>query len=350
MAADTVFVRTLSGDLLLGANVSSTSGTDLVAASRFQNTGGYTIAGAPWRVWADTWVGETRGGLAGSGLYPNLYHCAYSGLCAVSIPAGANHFIYAQQPVATVIIANASRPFGYPNPLFSYGIGGLILGDTGAGFAGFLFSPALQASPQGAYPINGTFTSAEGYAVNVVPGTLFVGGLPNLPRPDVFARPARHLGVRPQHRPAADLLRHRAAGRRPRNAGQRRAGARMVARALAAQPVELRGHRKAQRLRRLLTDPRPVQATPRARRLDITTLSFGMTWPSRIAEIHASVEVTAAKLLWKTTLKTRWISSAVTLPAAFSYGSAPLASARNSTFSPRCMASNTVEASQFCVM
>ncbi|MGJ7538022.1 MULTISPECIES: filamentous hemagglutinin N-terminal domain-containing protein [unclassified Variovorax] len=186
MAAETVFVRTLSGDLLLGANVSSTSGTDLVAASRFQNTGGYTIAGAPWRVWADTWVGETRGGLAGSGLYPNLYHCAYSGLCAVSIPAGANHFIYAQQPVATVIIANASRPFGYPNPLFSYGIGGLILGDTGAGFAGFLFSPALQASPQGAYPINGTFTSAEGYAVNVVPGTLFVGGLPNLPRPDVL--------------------------------------------------------------------------------------------------------------------------------------------------------------------
>jgi filamentous hemagglutinin family protein len=186
MAADTVFVRTLSGDLLLGANVSSTNGADLVAASRFQNTGGYTIGGAPWRVWADTWVGETRGGLAGSGLYPNLYHCAYSGLCAVSIPAGANHFIYAQQPVATVIVANASRPFGYPNPLFSYGIGGLILGDTGAGFAGFLFSPALQASPQGAYPINGTFTSAEGYAVNVVPGTLFVGGLPNLPRPDVL--------------------------------------------------------------------------------------------------------------------------------------------------------------------
>ena len=186
MAADTVFVRTLSGDLLLGTNVSSTSGTDLVAASRFQNTGGYTIAGAPWRVWADTWVGETRGGLAGSGLYPNLYHCAYSGLCAVSIPAGANHFIYAQQPVATVLIGNATRPFGYPNPLFSYLVTGLILGDTGAGFAGFVFSPALQASPPGVYPINGAFTSAEGYRVNVVPGNLFVGGVPNLPRPDAL--------------------------------------------------------------------------------------------------------------------------------------------------------------------
>ncbi len=187
----------------------------------------------------------------GSGLYPNLYHCAYSGLCAVSIPAGANHFIYAQQPVATVIVANASRPFGHPNPLFSYGIGGLILGDTGAGFAGFLFSPALQASPQGAHLINGTFTSAEGYAVNVVPGTLFVGGLPNLPRPDVL-RDLPATWVYDRNIGRADLLCHRAAGRRPRNAGQRRAGARMVARALAAQPVELRGHREAQRLRGLL--------------------------------------------------------------------------------------------------
>lgn len=186
MAADTVFVRTLSGDLLLGTGVSSVNGVDLVAGARFQNPGGYAITGAPWRVWADTWLGETRGGLQGSGLYPNLYHCAYSGLCAVSIPAGANHFIYAQQPLATVVIGNASRPFGYPNPLFSYGIGGLILGDTGAGFAGFLFSPALRSSRQGAYPINGIFTSAEGYAVNVVPGSLFVAGLPALPRPDTL--------------------------------------------------------------------------------------------------------------------------------------------------------------------
>jgi hypothetical protein len=186
MAAGTVFVRTLSGDLLLGTDVASTGGTDLVAGARFQNLGGYSITGAPWRVWADTWVGETRGGLRGSGLLPNLYHCTYGGLCAVSVSPGDNHFIYTQQPVATVVVNNASRPFGYPNPLFSYGIGGLILGDTGAGFAGFLFSPALRSSPQGAYPINGSFTSAEGYAVNVVPGTLVVAGLPNLPRPDVL--------------------------------------------------------------------------------------------------------------------------------------------------------------------
>lgn len=186
MAADTVFVRTLSGDLLLGTNVSSTGGTDLVAGARLQNLGGYTITGAPWRVWADTWVGETRGGLQGSGIYPNLYHCAYSGLCAVSIPAGANHFIYTQQPVATVVIGNASRPFGFPNPLFSYGIGGLILGDTGRGFFGFVSSPALPGSLPGLYAINGAFTSAEGYAVNVVPGNLLVSAPASLPLPDAL--------------------------------------------------------------------------------------------------------------------------------------------------------------------
>ncbi|KIQ20301.1 hemagglutinin [Variovorax paradoxus] len=186
MAADTVFVRTLSGDLLLGANVTSANGADFVAASRFQNLGSYSLGGAPWRVWADTWIGESRGGLRGSGLLPNLYHCAYSGLCTVSVSPGDNHFIYAQQPVATVVINNASRPFGAANPFFGYVIGGLILGDTGAGFNGAAGTTATPASLPGSYPITGSFTSAEGYAVNVVPGTLQVSTLPNLPRPDVL--------------------------------------------------------------------------------------------------------------------------------------------------------------------
>lgn len=186
MAADTVYVRTLSGDLTLATNVSSTSGTDLVAASRFQNAGAFGIAGAPWRVWADTWVGETRGGLAGSGITPNLYHCAYLGLCTVSISPADNHFIYAQQPVATVVINDANRFYGAPNPLFTYSITGLILGDRGLGFAGALSTTANAFSPPGFYPISGSFTSAEGYLVNVVPGNLRVSLPPSLPLPDVL--------------------------------------------------------------------------------------------------------------------------------------------------------------------
>ena len=186
MAADTVFVRTLSGDLQLGTAVSSTSGADLVAAARFQNVGGASLAGAPWRVWANTWIGETRGGVAGSGLLPNLYNCAYLGLCGVGVSPGDNHFIYAQRPTATVVIGNASRPAGLNNPLFTWSITGLILGDTGAGFSGTVGTGATRSSPPGAYAINGSFTSAEGYLVNVVPGTLTVGGFPQIPQVDVI--------------------------------------------------------------------------------------------------------------------------------------------------------------------
>ncbi|BEP33579.1 hypothetical protein GmRootV59_05530 [Variovorax sp. V59] len=182
MAADTVFVRTLSGDLTLDTAVTSTSGTDLVAAARFQNAGGGSLGGAPWRIWADTWVGESRGGLAGSGATPNLFHCAYLGLCTVSITPGDNHFIYAQQPRATVVIGDASRPFGMANPPFGFTIGGLILGDGTAGFMGTPTSLAGIFSPAGRYAINGSFTSAAGYAVDVVPGTLTVTA--NLRRPD----------------------------------------------------------------------------------------------------------------------------------------------------------------------
>ncbi|CAN7189771.1 filamentous hemagglutinin N-terminal domain-containing protein [Variovorax paradoxus] len=182
MAADTVFVRTLSGDLTLDTAVTSSSGTDLVAAARFQNAGGGSIGGAPWRIWADTWVGESRGGLAGSGATPNLFHCAYLGLCTVSITPGDNHFIYAQQPRATVVIGDASRPFGMANPPFGFTIGGLILGDGTAGFQGTPTSPAGIFSPAGRYGINGSFTSAAGYAVDVVPGTLTVTA--SLRRPD----------------------------------------------------------------------------------------------------------------------------------------------------------------------
>lgn len=185
VSADRVLVRTLSGDLSLGTDVTSTTSTDLVAAARFQNLGSFGIAGAPWRVWADTWVGETRGGLFGSGLLPNLYHCAYLGLCTVTVSAADNHFIYAQQPAATVLVHNAARAGGRFNPPFTYSITGLILGDTGAGFAGTLSSPATPFSLPGSYPINGSFTSAEGYAVNVIPGVLTVGALPELIKPDL---------------------------------------------------------------------------------------------------------------------------------------------------------------------
>ncbi|RZL65894.1 MAG: filamentous hemagglutinin N-terminal domain-containing protein [Variovorax sp.] len=186
MAATNVFVRTLLDDLSLGTAVSSTAGADLVAAARFQNVGGASLGGAPWRVWANTWIGETRGGLAGSGRLPNLYNCAYTGLCTVTVSPGDNHFIYAQQPTATVLIGNVTRPIGVPNPPFRYTLAGLILGDIGAGFSGTLSSTANQFSLPGSYPITGSFASEEGYAIRVVPGQLRVSSVLQTPAVDVL--------------------------------------------------------------------------------------------------------------------------------------------------------------------
>ncbi|HWS79298.1 MAG TPA: filamentous hemagglutinin N-terminal domain-containing protein, partial [Thermomonas sp.] len=85
-AGGNVFVRNLAGDMTLGANVSGTN-IDLVTANTLQNTAGASlIASGDWRVWANSWVGETRGGLSGDGNLPNLYGCAYLGQCGVTVP------------------------------------------------------------------------------------------------------------------------------------------------------------------------------------------------------------------------------------------------------------------------
>ncbi|MDM0044911.1 filamentous hemagglutinin N-terminal domain-containing protein [Variovorax dokdonensis] len=174
MAADTVLVRTLTGDLLLDTAVSSVNGADLVAANTFQNVGGGSLSGAPWRIWADTWVGETRGGLAGSGLFPNYYNCAFLGTCGVTITPGDNHFIYRQQPTLTLTVGDFVRTVGTANPAFGYTLAGLILGDGDNGITATYSTLADAGSPPGLYAIDATAASAAGYAVNVVPGRLQV--------------------------------------------------------------------------------------------------------------------------------------------------------------------------------
>lgn len=199
MQAQTVFIRTLAGDLSLATDVNSSAGADLVAGSRFQNLGSYRVTGGRWRVWADTWQGENRGGMAGTGPLPNLYNCAYAGSCGVSVSASDSQFIYTQQPTATVSIANAERAVGDPNPAFGYTLSGLILGDSGAGITGVLSSAANANSPAGSYSITGTFTSAEGYAVQVVPGTLNVR--PPIPTPEPTPTPSPTPQPTPQPTP-----------------------------------------------------------------------------------------------------------------------------------------------------
>ena len=174
-AGGDVFVRNLAGDLTLRAGVTG-NGIDLVTAGRLQNLGNVALnARDDWRVWANTWEGEARGGLAGSGDLPNLYGCSFEGACVVMVPTQDNHFIYVQQPLATISFDNATREYGLPNPALGFSVTGAILGDTAANVAsGTASTTATQGSDVGQYPVTGTFTSRAGYRLQLVPGVFSI--------------------------------------------------------------------------------------------------------------------------------------------------------------------------------
>jgi filamentous hemagglutinin family protein len=188
-AGGDVFVRNLAGDLTLNANVSGTN-IDLVTANTLQNAAGASlVAGGDWRVWANSWVGETRGGLSGDGNLPNLYGCAYLGQCGVTVPGTDNHFIYVQQPIALITFDNFSREYGLPNPVFTFTVSGAILGDSAANVAsGTGTTTATIGSNVGNYPITGNFTSAAGYQIRFAPGTLAITPAMLLFTADSFVR------------------------------------------------------------------------------------------------------------------------------------------------------------------
>jgi len=86
-----------------------------------------------------------------------------------------------------VRIGNVTRPFGLANPfLVNFGVTGLILGDTAVSFSGTQSTPATSLSLPGTYPINGFYTSAAGYAVEVVPGSLLISAALDFPKVDVL--------------------------------------------------------------------------------------------------------------------------------------------------------------------
>ena len=75
LTGGTTIVRTTTGNITLAGNIVA-SALDLVTPGVFINIGSSTISASDrWRLYASTWVGETRGGLAGSGALPNIYGC-----------------------------------------------------------------------------------------------------------------------------------------------------------------------------------------------------------------------------------------------------------------------------------
>ncbi|MGV7210346.1 MBG domain-containing protein, partial [Oxalobacteraceae bacterium A2-2] len=126
-----------------------------------------------WQVYADTWVGETRGGLGSALAVPNHYHCAYGAACAASLTGDG--FIYRAQPTVTVTGSQQQRTYGEANPALGYAVSGLVNGDTTANsLSGGFTTAATSTSGVGTYGTTGMFSSATGYLVQVLPGALTV--------------------------------------------------------------------------------------------------------------------------------------------------------------------------------
>lgn len=165
-AGGNVLVQNQAGNLILNAGI---SGADIVLATAgaLQNLGSANLnASGNWQVWANTWVGESRGGLSGGGSLPNLYGCVYLGACGVTISGGDNHFIYAQQPTLFITADGLTREYGLANPALTYSATGLILGDSLANvLVGGLTTSATSASNVGTYSIGSAFASPAGYQI-----------------------------------------------------------------------------------------------------------------------------------------------------------------------------------------
>lgn len=176
-----LFVRA-AGNLGLAHNIGTVgSDIDLVTSGVFDNFGGGAITpggGGRWRVWADTWVGETRGGLVGTSPFPNFYGCTYPGACTsgVTLPATGNRFIYVQRPAVTVIADDKQRLTTQPNPPLTFSTVGLVNDDTPADAVSVtLATTAVFDSPVGTYPISVTAASSPvGYFVTTRNGLLSV--------------------------------------------------------------------------------------------------------------------------------------------------------------------------------
>ena len=169
-------VRNFAGNMTLAGNITAST-LDLVTPGTFQNTGNSTIAASNrWHLFADTWVGEARGGLAGNGVLPNVYGCSFGVTCATAASETNNTFIYAQRPTLAVTVDNKTHVYGDANPAFTISLTGLLNGDVLANVVGGTPSTTANAgSNVGSYTIAGSsLTSPAGYVLTVTNGALAV--------------------------------------------------------------------------------------------------------------------------------------------------------------------------------
>lgn len=131
---------------------------------------------------APGYSGSGNGGYAT--YFGNAFHASpYNGGGLPAAPANAarpNAVILKNQPTLTVTANAAARNYGDANPAFTYGVSGLVLGDTASGVvSGSLSSAASATSNVGSYAITQSgFSSPNGYIISYTGANLSVAQRP----------------------------------------------------------------------------------------------------------------------------------------------------------------------------
>jgi len=170
-----------ASDLTLEQPVVSGAGGDAVVLAAGRNfvdlAGSAAIGVGPggrFLVYSTDWSADTPGGLVAGRLYGREFAAAGP----ASIVQPGSRFVFRRRPVLTVTVDDATRVYGDSNPAFGYAVSGLLAGDTAQGALDATPVPASTAGARsnvGRYAITtGPLASAQGYAVDVVPGELLV--------------------------------------------------------------------------------------------------------------------------------------------------------------------------------
>jgi filamentous hemagglutinin family protein len=177
--------------LTIGASISmSGSGDALVLIGRrnIVNTAGLSPLSAP----AGRWLTYSVSPFDDSGWQelnpdaPNLYGRTPAFAPPISSPGTGNRRIYSFTPVLTLTGDTASKTYGQAGPALGFTTGGLVPGDTLAtalvgGSATVTSSGTSATAPVGAYATTvSAAATAQGYQLNLVPGTLTVDPAPLL--------------------------------------------------------------------------------------------------------------------------------------------------------------------------
>ena len=114
----------------------------------------------------------------------NLYGRSFGFLPPVSSPGTGNRRIYSFVPTLSLTGDSASKTYGQSGPALGFTVGGLVPGDTlttalVGGTATVTSSGTAATAPVGAYATTVAATAtAQGYQLNLVPGTLRVDPAP----------------------------------------------------------------------------------------------------------------------------------------------------------------------------